>query len=339
MLVNNTMNKEPCFGRDNYVKRITHLNCGLGAQKEKELSRIIKHSNKPKSKQKAIDELVNGNLGLVLGIAREIFNGYHGNLSYMDLVTEGNFWLFYASRHFSYKRKCRFSTYAYPIIRWHILAAINSDTTIHIPINLFNHRKAARALRDIHGKLTKEILMKGLGVLGGVANNINDAMSSSVSSLDKHIDNTIDVALIDTIRDEKAPDPSVEANKTILKEYLDATGKECLSIREQKIIDLMFYDNGGMILRDMAKQMGVSRERVRQIYERAIRKLRKKFFNEWDSKHAEDRIDNEKVYREATGSEGFCYNYRMRQTFDEKFQRKIDEKMNEKGQKILRSLT
>jgi len=336
---------------DSYMKTVSVLDNGLGADREKELSRIIKHSNNPESKQKAIEELVNGNLGLVLKCARDVYNGYHANLSLMDLITEGNFWLFYSARHFSYKKEARFSTYAYPIIRWHLWTAVNTDTLIHIPYNLLEYKRKFKGLKDASkGEVTNEMLMKEFKVLNEKAETIKDAFKLSMTSLDSPIGEESDTTLNDIIMDDQAIDPSIETDRRILKEYLEKIGTECLSDNEKKMIDAMFFAEGDNCIHSKGKfsydnvsvQFGLTKERCRQIYERAMRKMRVAFFKEWDITHSEDKINAREVYQKATGRRSFYSGYKMEERYGEdattKFYEKMHEREQEKGKKIFKSL-
>jgi len=336
---------------DSYMKTVTVLDNGLGADREKELSKIIIHSNNLESKQKAIEELVNGNLGLVLKCAKDVFNGYHANLSLMDLITEGNFWLFYSARHFSYKKEARFSTYAYPIIRWRLWTAVNTDTLIHIPYNLLEYKRKFKGLRDSSkGELTNEVLMKEFKVLSSKAETISDAFKLSMTSLDVPIGEESDATLNDVIRDDQAVDPSVETDRRILREYLDTIGAKCLNAKEKEIIDIMFFSSGDESSRskgelsyeNISNHMGVTRERCRQIYERAMRKLKIAFFKEWDIIHGEDKINEKEVCQKATGRKSFYGRYKMEERYGEdtilKFHEKMQEREHVKGKKIFKSL-
>jgi len=324
---------------DRYMRGVSVCADGVGADREKELSKIIRHSEDEALKDKAINELVNGNLGLVVKCAREVFNGYHSTLSLMDLITEGNYWLLYSVKHFNYDKDCRLSTYAYPIIRWHLWTIINANTLIHIPLYLFEYKKKFRELKEKYkDELTKEILMKEFEVLGDKAETISDTFELIMSSLDSAIGEDSDDTLKDMVKDEFALDPSIEVDKKMLKEHLDRIGDKCLNEREKEIINLMFYSNMGLNFGELAKKMKITASRASQLYHKAMRKLRNRFFNEWDCDHAEDRIDKEEVYKEATGDVGFCYAHRMRLGYDDGFRKKLNEKLEEKGKKIFKDL-
>lgn len=324
---------------ENYLKHISVMENGVGTEREKELSRIIKCSNSLDAKHKAIEELVNGNLGLVLKCAKDIYRIYHANSSLMDLVTEGNYWLFYAAKRFSYRKDCRFSTYVCPIIRWKMIDFIRSNSLIHIPLNLLKYQKRFKELQNRFGdELTREILMEELNISNAEADNINIAFKLKISSLDDKMDNDQSTSLNDIIEDEMVPNPSFEADKTTLKEYIDEIGNKCLNAREKQIIKLMFYTDDKIFFRDIAKQLNVSGERARQLYINAIRKLKNKFIDEWDCKYAEDRIDKGKLYRETTGKDDYCLVHRMRQQYDNVFIKRLNKKYEEKTKKIWHDL-
>jgi len=323
---------------NSYMKHVKIFSNGLGPKQEKKLSRIIKHSNCPEAKNKAISDLVNGNLGLVIKCASDIHASFKSSsLGLMDLISEGNVWLFYAARNFSYRKKCRFSTYAYDIIRHHILNAVTSNTIIHIPYHILSYMPKVKALRDkYNGKLTRRVLIKEMGVSRDIADAIMDALKLKMSSLDCAFGDE-NTTFKDSIEDKGAPNPSQEIDRKDLKEYLDKISGKCLTEREKQVVELMFNADF-LILDDIAAQVGVSRERVRQIYAKAIRKLRKKLLDEWDIDHKEDRIDNEELYKEVTGSVGFCYAYRMRNKLDSGFVSRLRYEQDIKGKKILISL-
>ncbi len=328
---------------DSYMRHIDIFSNGLGPEQEKKLSRIIKCSNNLTNKNKAINELVNGNLGLVIKCAQETFKGYHSTLSLMDLITEGNFGLFYSAKNFNYRKDCRFSTYAYSVIRWHMWKAIHTNTIIHIPYNILSYAKKLRCLnREYGGKLTKEILIKELRISGDQAGAIMDALAIRMAYFDADLlndGNKNDIPLKDRLEDKSSPSPYLETDKRILKEYLEEISNKCLTEKEKKVVDLMFYTDSGATLDELAVKVNVTRERVRQIYARAMRKMRKKFFTEWDSKHHEDIIDNEEIYKAATGNTGYCHANRMRIRYDADFLDGLQKKQDAKGKKILSSLS
>lgn len=288
----------------------------LTPDQEKKLSKIIMHSKNIENVNKAIDEMVNANLTLVVKIAMNIFNSYHSSLSLMDLVTEGNFWLLYSVRRFSYKKDSKFVTYAYPIIRWNILRYVYANTTIHIPFNLLDYRKRYRALQQKYkGELTNEILMRELDVVGSKADDLNSAFGLKMMSLDYDIGEDENLTLKNVLKDKSAVDPSLDADKSILRDYLNKISNKCLTDREKQVINIMFFEKGETTLKEVSRLLNVTGENIRQIYARAIRKLKLKFLEEWDKERNEDNIDREKLYNEISGGDHFRYAYRTRNPY------------------------
>ena len=324
---------------DNYMSHVHFFKDGVGVEREKQLSKIIKHSNNIESKNKAINELVNGNLGLVVKCAKDLHLNFRTNLSLIDLITEGNFWLFYCARRFSYKRNAKFNTYAYPIIRWHMTTAIFANTLIHIPNNLLHYKIKYGDLKGkFKGNLTKDIVMEELMIDSQRANSVNAAFEISVASLDEYIEGRNTETLNDRIKDESAPNPAFETDRRILKEYIAKLSDRCLTNNEKKVIALMFLGEDYVDSESLAKQMNISNQRVRQIRDVAIRKLKSKFFNDWDVRHKKDRVDKEGLYKETTGHKGYSDAYFARERLSPDFIKKLNKIEKEKSKKILTNM-
>ncbi|HNY04481.1 MAG TPA: RNA polymerase sigma factor RpoD [Candidatus Woesebacteria bacterium] len=254
-----------------YLKEIGKIDL-INFEKEVELAKAIE-----KGSGEARAHLINANLRLVVSIAKK----YIGRgLTFLDLVQEGNQGLMRAVEKFDWKRGFKFSTYATWWIRQAITRAIADQAkTIRIPVHMVETiNKVYKATRALTQRLGREPTIEEIAAEVGITvEKVEEIyrISQDTTSLATPVGDDEDSFLGDFIEDLTQPSPYEETSKELLRESIEEV-LESLDEREAKVLSLRFGLMGETpkTLEEVGKIFNVTRERIRQIEAKALRKLR-----------------------------------------------------------------
>ena len=254
-----------------YLKEIGKVPL-LSAEEEIELAKRMADGYEEAKKR-----LAEANLRLVVSIAKR----YVGRgMLFLDLIQEGNLGLIKAVEKFDYQKGFKFSTYATWWIRQAITRAIADQArTIRIPVQMVETiNKLIRVSRQLLQELGREPTPEEIAAeLDMPVDRVREILKISQEpvSLETPIGEEEDSHLGDFIQDDNVPVPAEAAAQTLLKEQLDEV-LSTLTEREQKVLRLRFgmSDGRARTLEEVGKEFDVTRERIRQIEAKALRKLR-----------------------------------------------------------------
>lgn len=257
-----------------YLKDVGKIKL-LSFQEEKKLGKIIQEGQSVQS-EIAKKKLIQANLRLVVSIAKK----YVGQgVLFMDLVQEGSLGLIRAAEKYDYSKDFKFSTYATWWIKQTIIRAIsNCSRTIRIPVHMVDKiRKYKKTVCELNNTLDREATEKEIALKMGLSvkkiQGIKRAIIKEPISLDTPV--TDDLNVEDYVQDSKHNSPEEQTSRKALFEGMDEL-LASLDEREKKIITYRFGINGEQTktLEQLGNLMGFSKERIRQLEEGAIRKLR-----------------------------------------------------------------
>ena len=254
-----------------YLKEIGRIPL-LSSEEEIELAKRMEEGD-----EEAKKKLSEANLRLTVSIAKR----YSGRgMQFLDLIQEGNLGLIKAVEKFDYRKGYKFSTYATWWIRQSITRAIADQArTIRIPVHMVEtmnrvNRTSRRLLQEYGREPTPEEIAEAMNLPVERVLEISKISQEPVS-LETPIGEEEDSHLGDFLQDEHIPVPADEAAHTLLREQLEKV-MDTLSEREQKVLALRFglEDGKPHTLEEVGREFQVTRERIRQIEAKALRKLR-----------------------------------------------------------------
>ncbi|MFA5385586.1 MAG: RNA polymerase sigma factor RpoD [Eubacteriales bacterium] len=254
-----------------YLKEIGRVPL-LAPEEEVELAKLMENGDEESKRR-----LAEANLRLVVSIAKR----YVGRgMLFLDLIQEGNMGLIKAVEKFDYRKGYKFSTYATWWIRQAITRAIADQArTIRIPVHMVETiNKLVRVSRQLLQELGREPTPEEIALEMNISEEkVRDILKIAQEpvSLETPIGEEEDSHLGDFIEDQEARAPAEEASFTMLREQLDEV-LTTLTDREQKVLRLRFgLDDGrARTLEEVGQRFGVTRERIRQIEAKTLRKLR-----------------------------------------------------------------
>jgi RNA polymerase primary sigma factor len=252
----------------------------LTQKEERALARALRSRDKRKQRR-AVQRMVESNLRLVVTIAKK-YSPREEPAALLDLIQEGNLGLFRAVSHFDWRRKVKFSTYAAHWIRQAILRTLPRRRVVRLPEHVYLRVQRLRKVRQrLMGELgrppTEEEMAAELGIAVPAVMRLEE-LSQKIVSLNLPLAQPTregQTELGELIADLDAPQPEYVALQRILREQVREVLRE-LPPRETAILRMRFGLDKGVThtLAEVARSFGISRERVRQIQERALKHLR-----------------------------------------------------------------
>ena len=250
-----------------YLKDVRKIDM-ISADEEAELAKLVAEGD-----QRATEKLVNSNLRFVISVAKDYQNQ---GLPLSDLISEGNYGLIKAAQKFDPTKGFRFISYAVWWVKQSILQSLNDNSrTVRLPVNITNQiskvkKEIARFEQENGRKATDSDL--DMSVMNHpTCGSLNDKINEDGDEV------------LDIISDDSFVRPDEDVyGEDVLKDELEKT-LSVLSEREKKIIEMYFgMDGSSMTLEQIGDEYGLTKERIRQIKEKALRKLKNNCTNLFD---------------------------------------------------------
>lgn len=263
------------IGIDQYFKDISRIKL-LTSEEEVALAKRIKYGDLI-----ARDKLVNANLRFVVSVAKQYQNK---GVLLLDLINEGNLGLIYAAETFDETKGFRFISYAVYWIRQSILAALTEYShMIHIPFNQYYLHSRVKKVFDKERAKGKEIIEEDVACILKIdTEDVTEVLKQSdVIGYTVSLSNTLSSddekgTLVDVIKNKNSKAPDSDLMEESMKSDLDKILNKILDEREKQVIEMNYglREFEAMSFQEISDRMGLTKECIRQIKEKAMRKLR-----------------------------------------------------------------
>ena len=254
-----------------YLKQMAQVPL-LTREQEVEIFKRIENGD-----SNAESEIVEANLRLVVSIAKKYINR---GVSFLDLIQEGNMGLMKAVERFEYRRGYKFSTYATWWIRQGITRSVaNQSRTVRIPIHMISTiSKVIRIQKQLVQEYGREATPAEIAEeINLPMDRVRDVLKMAQQPISLHspIGDSGNASFGDLIEDKSAENPMEEASSSVLKDKISEV-LSTLTDREREVLEQRFglKDGYSRTLEDVGSQFGLTRERIRQIEAKALRKMR-----------------------------------------------------------------
>jgi len=285
---------------EDYLKSINNYP-RITVERERVLSDIIQNGKDTKKIEKAREEFIQANLALVVSRAKKFMKRYHGSLSFMDIVEEGNIGLVRAVDLYDIKHSSNvvFGTYASYCIDSKIQRAIHLDAMIHIPVAHYKYQYELKKLEDKYGEeLTDEIIIKELAIFPTYLEAIRDGVKSKSFSIEDWEFEGQRSHKRGYYGDIKWEDVVGVDTSHIENLHRDLCGYiKKLKPRDQKIVEDIYFNS--YTQQEVSEKHKVCRSRIGYIQGRCLRQIRCMMEEDWDSTHDVISLDEEDVLVDA----------------------------------------